>query len=31
MGVIKMWDIKAMTIHYPYYKNISGGLEWPNR
>ena len=26
-----MWDIKAMTVHYPYFKNISGGLEWPNR
>ena len=26
-----MWDIKAVTIHYPYYKNISGGWEWPNR
>ena len=25
MGVIKMWDIKAMTVHYPYYKNVSGG------
>ena len=30
-GVIKMWYIKAMSIHYPYYKSISGGLEWPNR
>ena len=27
----EMWDIKAMTLHYPYCKNISGGLEWPNR
>ena len=26
-----MWDIKAVTIHYPYYKNVSGGLKWPNR
>ena len=25
MGVIEMQDIKAVTIHYPYYKNISGG------
>ena len=24
-------DIKAMTVHYPYYKNVSGGQEWPNR
>ena len=31
MGVIEMWDIKAMTIHYPYYKNVSGSQEWPNR
>ena len=31
MGVIEMWDIKAVTVHYPYYKNVSGGLEWPNR
>ena len=31
MGVIEMWDIKAVTIHYPYYKNVSGGLEWPDR
>ena len=30
-GVIEMWDIKAVTIHYPYYKNVSGGQEWPNR
>ena len=22
---------QAVTIHYPYYKNVSGGLEWPNR
>ena len=28
---LKMWDIKAVTIHYPYYKNVSGGQEWPNR
>ena len=28
-GVIK--DIMAVTIHYPYYKNISGGQERPNR
>ena len=31
MGVIETQDIKAMTIHNPYYKNISGGQEWPNR
>ena len=31
MGVIEMQDIKAVTVHYAYYKNISGGLEWPNR
>ena len=31
MGVIKMPDIKAMIIHYPYYKKVSGGQEWPNR
>ena len=31
MGVIKMWNIKTVTIHYPYYKNVSGGWEWPNR
>ena len=31
MGVMEMWDIKAVTIHYPDYKNISGGQEWPNR
>ena len=31
MGVIEMQNIKAMTIHYPCYKNVSGGLEWPNR
>ena len=31
MGVIEMQDIKAVTIHYPYYKNISGGQEWSNR
>ena len=31
MGVTEMWDIKAMTIVYPYYKNVSGVLEWPNR
>ena len=23
--------IKAVSVHYHYYKNISGGLEWPNR
>ena len=26
-----MQDIKTVTVHYPYYKNISGGQEWPNR
>ena len=26
-----MLDIRAMTIHYLYYKNVFGGLEWPNR
>ena len=26
-----MWGIKAMTVCYPYYRNISSGLEWPNR
>ena len=26
-----MQDIKAMTILYPYYKNASGGQEWPSR
>ena len=31
MGVIKMQDIKAMTILYPYYKNTSGGQGWPSR
>ena len=31
MGVIEMQDTKAVTLIYPYYKNISGGLEWPNR
>ena len=31
MGAIKMQDIKAVTIHYPYCKNGSGGQEWPNR
>ena len=31
MGVIERWDIKAVTIHYPYYKNVSGGQEWPNK
>ena len=31
MGAIKMQDIKAMTIHYPYCKNISGSPEWPKR
>ena len=30
-GTIKMWDIKAVTIHYLYYKNVSGGQKWPNR
>ena len=27
MGAIKMQDTKAMTVLYPYYKNVSGGLE----
>ena len=31
MGAIEMPDTKAVTTHYPYYKNISGGPEWPNR
>ena len=31
MGVIEMWDIKAVMVLYLYYKNISDGLEWPNR
>ena len=31
MVVIEMQDTKAMTILYPYCKNISGGQEWPNR
>ena len=31
MGAIEMLDIKAVTMLYPYYKNISGGLELPNR
>ena len=31
MGVIEMWDSKAMTVPYPYYKNVSGGQEWPIR
>ena len=31
MGVIKMQDIKAMMVHYPYDKNVSDGQEWPNR
>ena len=22
---------RLMTIHYPYYKNVSGGQEWPNK
>ena len=30
MGFIEMQDIKAGTIHYPYYKNVSGGQKWPN-
>ena len=25
-----MQDTKAMTGHSPYYKNISGGQEWPS-
>ena len=29
MGVIEMWDIKVMTALYPYYKNVSGGLQKP--
>ena len=31
MGVIETWDTKAMTIAYPYYKNIFGGQEWSTR
>ena len=31
MDVIEMWDIKTMIVHYPYYKNVPGGQEWPNR
>ena len=31
MGVIGMQDIKAMTILFPCYKNISGGQVWPSR
>ena len=31
MGAIGTQDIKAMTILFPYYKNVSGGQEWPNR
>ena len=31
MGAIKMQDIKAVTVLYPYCKNVSGGQEWPNR
>ena len=27
MGVIEMQDIKAVTIPYPYYKNIFGGQD----
>ena len=30
-GVIKMQGTKAVTILYPYFKNVSGGWEWPNR
>ena len=26
-----MQDIKAVTVHYPYYKNVSGGWEWPKQ
>ena len=31
MGATEMQDIKAMTVHYPYCKNVSGAVEWPNR
>ena len=31
MGAIEIQDIKAVTVHYLYCKNISGGPEWPNR
>ena len=31
MGVTEMQDIKAKTVLCPYYKNIFGGQEWPNR
>ena len=30
-GAIGMQDIKAMTVLYPYCKNVSGGWECPNR
>ena len=26
-----MGVIKDMTVHYPCYKNVSGGQEWPNK
>ena len=26
-----MWDTKAVTTPYPYYKNTFGGQEWPTR
>ena len=31
MGVIGMQDIKPVTVPSPYYKNASGGQEWPSR
>ena len=31
MDVKEMWDTKAMTIPYPYYKNAFGGQECPTR
>ena len=31
MGASGIQDIKAVTILYPCYKNVSGGQEWPSR
>ena len=31
MDVIKMQDIKAVTILYPYYRSTFGGQRWPTR
>ena len=30
-GCHGMQDIKAVTILFPCYKNVSGGQEWPSR